>query len=138
MRNTYIPNIKRLSHSYKSKHHIWYYYSFVAQDYCNCVSATVDFVFSTSWVSNIGVLVLVLFSKFIIIKCGGFWMLQVIANNFLKIGNSWAIVKKYAPNAVFVGAHFFPQFLENVRFRSYACSTFISSKKHAPKFEKDW
>ena len=65
-------------------------------------------------------------------------MLGIISNNFLKIGNNWAIVEKYATNVVFVGAHFFPQFLENVRSRSYACSTFISSKKHAPKFEKDW
>ena len=66
-------------------------------------------------------------------------MLGIIASNFLKTGNGWAIVEKDVPAVVFVGAHFFPQFLENFRSHSNACSTLISSKKHAIiKFEKDW
>ena len=65
-------------------------------------------------------------------------MLGIIASNFLKIENGWAIVQKYAPTAVFVGAHFFSKFLENFKSHSNACSTLISSKKHAPiKYEKD-
>ena len=40
-------------------------------------------------------------------------MLGIIASNFLKTGNGRAIVEKDAPAVVFVGAHFFPQFLEN-------------------------
>ena len=83
--------------------------------------------------------VLVLIFKFRILKCGWFWMLGIIASNFLKIGNGWAIVEKYAPTAVFVGGHFFPQFLENFRSHSNGCSSLISSKNYAPiKFEKDW
>ena len=65
-------------------------------------------------------------------------MLGIIASNFLKIGNGWAIVEKYAPTVVFLGAHIFPQFLDNFRSHSNACSTLISSKEHAPiKFERD-
>ena len=69
--------------------------------------------YTTSWVSNIGDLVLVLIFKFRILKCGSFWMLGIIASNFLKIGNGWAIVAKYATTVVYVGTHFFQQFLEN-------------------------
>ena len=59
-----------------------------------------------------------------------------MASNFLKTGNGWAIVEKDAPA---VAAHFFPQFLENFRSHSNACSTLILSEKHAPiKVEKDW
>ena len=66
-------------------------------------------------------------------------MLGIIASNFLKIRNGWAIVEKYAPAVVLVRAHFFPHFLEKFRSHSDACSTLSSSKKHAPiKFEKDW
>ena len=66
-------------------------------------------------------------------------MLGIIASNFLKTGNGWAIVEKDAPAVVFVGAHFLPRLLENFRSDSNACSTLISSKKHPPiKFEKDW
>ena len=39
-------------------------------------------------------------------------MLGIIASNFLKIGNGWATVEKYASTVVFVGALFFPQFLD--------------------------
>ena len=39
-----------------------------------------------------------------------------------------SIVEKYAPTVVFVGAHYFPQFLENFRSRSNACSTLIHRK----------
>ena len=56
-------------------------------------------------------------------------MLGVIVTNFLKIGNGWTIVEKYAPTLVSVGAHFFPQFLENCRSHSNACNSLISSKK---------
>ena len=66
-------------------------------------------------------------------------MLGIIASNFLKAGNGWAIVEKYAPTLVFVGTHFFSQFLENFISHSNACSTLISSKEHTPiKFEKNW
>ena len=83
--------------------------------------------------------VLVLIFKSRILKCGWFWMLGIIASNFLKIGNGWATVEKYAPTVVFVEAHFFPQFLENFRSHSNACSSLISSKNQKPiKFEKDW
>ena len=85
--------------------------------------------YTTSWVSNIGDLVLVLIFKFRILKCGSFWMLGIIVSNFRKIGNGWTIVEKYAPNVVLVGAHFFPQFLENVRSHSNASSTLIFSEK---------
>ena len=66
-------------------------------------------------------------------------MLGIIASNFLNIENGWAIVEKNAPTVVFVGAHCSSQFQENFRSHSNACSTLISSKKHAPiRFEKDW
>ena len=56
---------------------------------------------------------------------------------FLKIGNSWAIVVKYATTVVYVGTHFFPQFLENSRSHSNAYNNVISSEKHAPiKWER--
>ena len=35
-------------------------------------------------------------------------MLGIIASNFLKIGNGWTIVEKYATTAVYVLIHFFP------------------------------
>ena len=95
--------------------------------------------YSTGWVSNNGDLILVLIFKFRILKCGWFWMLGIIASNFLSTGNGWAIVEKDAPAVVFVGAHFFPQFLENFRSHCNTCSTLISSKKHTPiKFGKYW
>ena len=56
-------------------------------------------------------------------------MLWIIPSNFLKIGNGWAIVEKYAPTVVLVEAHFFPQFLENFRFHSNATSTLIFLEK---------
>ena len=37
-------------------------------------------------------------------------MLEIIASNFLKIGNGWAIVEKYATSVVYVGTHFFCPF----------------------------
>ena len=77
-------------------------------------------VSGTSWVSHIGELVLVLIFWFRIIKCGWFFMLGIIASNFLKIGNGWAIVVKYATTVVYVGTHFFPQFLEKSRSHSNA------------------
>ena len=57
----------------------------------------------------------------------------------MNIGNDWTIVKKYDPFVIFAGAHFFPQFAENFRSHSNACTTLICSKKHAPvKCENDW
>ena len=64
-------------------------------------------------------------------------MLGIIASNFLKIGNGWAIVVKYATTVVYVGTHFFHQFLENSRSHSNAYNL-IFSKKHAPiKWERE-
>ena len=65
-----------------------------------------------------GDLVLVLIFWLGIIKCGWFFMLGIIASNFLKIGNGWAIVVKYATTVVYVGTQFFPQLLENSRSHS--------------------
>ena len=59
--------------------------------------------------------------------------------NFLKIGNGWTVVEKYATTVVYVGTHFAPQFPENSRSYSNACNTLISSKKHVPvKSDRDW
>ena len=131
---------KKLSHSYQSKHNMWSYDFFLwLRITIILLLLKLIWYYSTSWVSNIGDLVLVLIFKFRILKCGWFWMLGIIASNFLNTGNDGAIVQKDAPAVVFVGAHFFPQFLENFRSHSNACSTLISSKKHALiKFEKDW
>ena len=35
---------KRLSHSYQSKHYMWFYDFFVTQNYYNCDSVSVDLV----------------------------------------------------------------------------------------------
>ena len=91
---------------------------------------------STSWVKNIGDLLLVLIFWFRIITCVWLW---VIASNVLKIRNDWAVVGKYATAIVYVGTHFFPQFLQNSRSHSNAYNNVISSEKHAPiKWERDW
>ena len=79
---------------------------------------------STSWVSNIGDLVLLLIFWLRIIMCGWLW---VITSNFLKIKNGWAVVVKYATTVVYVGTHCFPQFLENSRSHSNAYNNVISS-----------
>ena len=129
---------KRLSHSYQSKHHMRFYDFLVTQDYHSVLVLQLVWYYSTSWVSNIGDLVLVLIFWFRIIKFGWFFMLGIIASNFLKIGNGWAIVVKYVATVVYVGTHFFPQFLENSRSHSNAYNL-ISSKKHAPiQWERDW
>ena len=65
-----------------------------------------------------GDLVLVFIFWLGIIKCGWFFMLGIIASNFLKIGNGWAIVVKYATTVVYVETQFFPQLLENSRSHS--------------------
>ena len=41
-------------------------------------------------------------------------MLGIIASNFLKIGNGWAVVVKYATTVVYVGTHFSLQFLDTI------------------------
>ena len=93
--------------------------------------------YSTSWVNNIGDLVLVLSFWFRIIKSGWFFMLGIITSNFLNIGNAWGIVVKYAATVVYVETHFFPQFLENSR--SHSAYNLTSSKKYAPlKWERNW
>ena len=51
---------KILSHGYQSKHHMRFYNFSVTQDYYSCVSVKFDLVCSTSWVGNIGDLVLTL------------------------------------------------------------------------------
>ena len=76
--------------------------------------------YSTSWVSNIGDLVLVLIFWFRIIKCGWFFMLGIIASNFIKMRYGWVIVIKYATTVVYVRTHLFPHFLENSRSHSNA------------------
>ena len=66
-------------------------------------------------------------------------MLRIIASNFLKIGNGWAMVVKYAATVVYLRNHFFPQFLENSRSHSNAYNNLISSKKNPPiKRKSDW
>ena len=95
--------------------------------------------YSTSCLSNMGNLVLELIFWFRFIKYGWFFMLGIIANNFLTMRNGWAIVVKYAATVVYVGTHNFPQFLENSRSHSNVCNNLISSKKHALiKWERDW
>ena len=81
----------------------------------SCASVSWFGYYNASWVSNIGNLVLVLIFWFRLIKCGWFCMLGIIARNFLKIGNGWAIVEKHPETLAYVGTHFFPQFLENSR-----------------------
>ena len=109
---------KRSSHSYQSNHHICFNGFFVAQDYYNVLLLQLVWYYSTSLVSNIADLILVLIFWFRIIKCESFFVVGIIAGNFLKIGNGWAIVVQYATTAVYVGTHFFPQFLENSRSHS--------------------
>ena len=106
---------KILSHGHESKHHMCFYDFFVNQDYYSCVSVAVVI---TVLVELVGDLVLVLIFWLGIIKCGWFFMLGIIASNFLKIGNGWAIVVKYATTVVYVGTQFFPQLLENSRSHS--------------------
>ena len=79
-----------------------------------------------------GNLVFVLIFWFRVIKCRWFFMLGIIASNFLKLGNGWTIVEKNAATVVYVETHSFPQFVENTRSNSNACSISISSKKKAP------
>ena len=130
---------KSFSHSYQSKHYMWFYNFLWLRITIIALVFQLIWYYSTTWVSNIGDLLLVLIFWFRILKCGWFCILGIIASNFLKIGNGWTIVEKCAPTVVSVGAHFSPQFLENCRSHSNVCNTLISSKKHAPiKFERDW
>ena len=99
---------KRLSHSYQSKHHmcfcglLWLRIAIVA------LVLQLIWCYSTNWVSNIRWFTISINFWFRIIKCGWYFMLGIIASNFLKIGNGWAIVVKYATTVVYVGTHFFP------------------------------
>ena len=95
-------------------------------------------VINQSTICGITALVELVSFWFRIIRCGWFFMLGIIASNFLKIGNGWAIVVKYAATVLYLGTHFFPQSLENSRSHSNAYNL-IFSKKHAPiKWETDW
>ena len=126
---------KRLSRSYQSKHHMCFYDLLWLRITKVALVLQLIWYYSTSWVSWFSISI---DFWFIIIKCGWFFMLRIIANNFLKIGNGWAIVVKYATTVVYVGTHFFPQFLENSRSHSNTYNL-ISTKKHAPiKWERDW
>ena len=129
---------KRSSHSYRSKTicvltvFLWLRITIVV------LVLQLICYYSTRWVSGIGDLVLVLIFWFRIFKFGWFFMLGIIPSNFLKLGNGWAIVVQYATTVVYVGTHFFPQFLENPRSHSNAYKL-ISSKKNAPiKWERGW
>ena len=129
---------KRSSHSYQSKHHMCFNDFFRLRITIVASLLQLIWYYSTRWVSKIGNLVLLLIFWFRIIKCGWFFMLWIIASNFLEIGNGWAIVVKYARTVVYVGTHFFPQFLENSRSHCNAYNL-ISLEKHAPiKWERDW
>ena len=118
---------KRLSHSYQSKHHRSI---FVTQYYYSSLVLELIWRYSNSWVSNIGDLVLVFIFWSRIIKCRWFSILVIIARNFLKIGNVWAIVVKYPTTVVYVGTHFFLQFLENSRSYSNAYNLIFSKNIH--------
>ena len=118
---------KRLSHSYQSKHYMCFYDFLWLRITIVALVLQLIWYYSTSWVSNIGDLVLVLIFWFRIIKCGWFSILGIIASNFLKMGNGWAIVVNYTTILVYVGTHFFLQFLENSRSHSNVYNL-ISSK----------
>ena len=109
----------RLSHSYQSKDHMRFYDFLWLRVTIVVLVLQVIWYCSTSWVSNIGDLVLALIFW---LRIKGEWLLVLghIASNFLKIRNGWAIVVKYATTVVYVETHFFPQFLENSRPYSHA------------------
>ena len=121
---------KRSSHSYQSKHHmsfngfLWLRITIVA------LVLQLIWYYSSSWVSNIGDLVLILIFWCRIIKCGWFFMMGIIASNFLRIGNGSAIVVQYATTVVYVETHILPQFLENSRSHSNSYNLISSKKTH--------
>ena len=78
----------------------------MTQYYHSCVSVTVDLGITVLVeLLILGGLVLVLIFWFRIIKCRWFYMLGIIASNFLKTGNGWTMVEKIAAT---VGTHFLP------------------------------
>ena len=78
----------------------------MTQYYYSCVSVTVDLGITVLVeLLILGGLVLVLIFWFRIIKCRWFYMLGIIASNFLKTGNGWTMVEKFAAT---VGTHFLP------------------------------
>ena len=85
---------KRLSHSYQSKHHMCFTIFLWLRITTVALVLQLIWYHSTSWVSNMSDLVLVLIFWLAIFKCRWFFMLGIIASNFLKIGNGWAIVVK--------------------------------------------
>ena len=56
-------------------------------------------------------------------------MLGIIASNFLKIKNGWTVVQKYTTSIVYLGTHFFPQFLEKYIPHFNECNILISLKE---------
>ena len=90
----------QLSHSYQSKHHMYFNNSFWLRITIVALVLQLIWYYSTSWVSNIGDLELVLIFYFKITRCGWFSMLGIITSNFLKIGNGWTVVEKYATTVV--------------------------------------
>ena len=110
---------KRLSHSYQQS--TIFIFAIFLRLRIGIVVLVLQLIwyYSTSWVSNVGDIVLVLIFLFRIIKCGGFFILGIIKSIFLKIGNGWSIVVRYVTNVVCVGTHFFPQFLENSRSKKF-------------------
>ena len=128
----------RLYHSYQWKHHMCFYDFLWLRITIVALVLQLIWYYSTSWVSNIGDLVLVLIFWFRTMKCGWFFMLGIIASNFLKSGNSWAIVVKYATTVVYVGTHFFPQFLEKSRSQGNTYNLISSKKQATIKWESDW
>ena len=116
---------KILSHSYQSKHHmcfcdfLWIRITIVA------LVLQLICYYNTSWVSGwFSISIDFLIRNY---RCGWFFILEIIVSNFLKIGNGWVIVVKYAKTVVYIGTHFFPQFLENSRSHSNVYNL-ISSK----------
>ena len=94
---------KRSSHSYQSKHRTCFYGLLGFRITIVALVLQLIWYYSTSWVSNKGDLVLVLILWFRIIKYEWFFMVRIIESNFLKIGEGWAIVVKYAITVVYVG-----------------------------------
>ena len=81
--------IQKRPRSYQSKHYMCFCYFWGAQDYRSCIKAAVNLVLQYQ-LSNICDLVIVMIFSFRIIKCGWFFVLGIIASNFLNIGNGWA------------------------------------------------
>ena len=109
LRNTYITNTKE-TFSLLSTKALYVILRFFWWLRITIIALVLQLIwhYNTSRVSNIGDLKLVLIFWFRIIKSGWFYMMEIIASNFLNIGNGWAIVEEYATNVVCVGTNFSP------------------------------